>query len=88
MIKRTVYGTFTDLMKIVKKAKKVGYDHVELDDMGVSIHTVLESFDKYGIKPHRGYDMGHDNGWYRNYWHTKCEREVKENAFRLVVFKL
>lgn len=84
-MKREVFGTFGDLMKIVKKAKKVGYDQVELDDLGITIGQALEYGNVYGIKAHRGYDFDCHNGWYKNYHRDAYKRELKENAFRLVV---
>lgn len=81
MIKRTVYGTFDDLIKVSKKARKLGFETITLDDMEMSIEKMMAvtgtpSFCRWN-------EMSNYKGWFKIY----NDKQQKEPAFRLIVTK-
>ena len=82
LVKRVLYGTFEDLIKVVKRARRAQYDQVELDDLSISIETAMVAIGEPNkMGPHR---ISDSKGWYRDY---RTLKTINATAFKLVLIK-
>ncbi len=81
-MKRTVYGTFSDLMKIVKRARSLGYDQVELDELDYTVYKAVSDLSSDHYRPWKSRIV---ESWYRDY--RNSPKTFKERMCRLIVVR-